>query len=196
MRDDPSLTNSPPQTWILAGLGECSQEAERVREVKITREINKELLEFSHNPHPDIPRGKSLPPNAGITQAMKGRAGGGFGALADTSSGSSFAAAAASTSGLGSPGGTGQFGSTSGGKEGTAASRATGAESYAYIPKDQFSLYSTATRLSELQDQGIELRHQTAGNIGFEQRRYEEFVNRKAAGTLGQWELSKKTMKI
>ena len=50
---------------------ELAEEASRVREQRLQEEIDKERRAFANNPHPEIPRGSRLPPNAGTKRAME-----------------------------------------------------------------------------------------------------------------------------
>ncbi|GAX73087.1 hypothetical protein CEUSTIGMA_g540.t1 [Chlamydomonas eustigma] len=172
---------------------ELVKEAARVRDIKVIREREEELKLFSYNPHPDIPRGKSLPPNAGTMQAMAEYYGSNSqtsstmaGKLADAEGGSSHHRK------------TGDYHS----KGGSSHHRKTGdyhnnsdSES-PYHPRDVFVMYSSHAAPNELISAGMALTKPPPGGIGFERRKYERFVTQKAAGTLGQWELSKETMQL
>ncbi|KAJ9533417.1 hypothetical protein QJQ45_026499, partial [Haematococcus lacustris] len=46
------------------------KEAANIRETQRVKRLEDETALFSHNPHPDIPRGRSLPPNSGTRRAQ------------------------------------------------------------------------------------------------------------------------------
>jgi hypothetical protein len=168
----------PERSLLERELVEC---ASTCRNTKILREQNRELEQFSHNPHPDIPRGKSLPPNAGTMRTSRGDA-------TATATVSGFAAACSGTGTTGFA----QTGARSGG-----APAASAPDDKAYMARgDTFTMYTTAVRSTGLLSSGCSLTRPVAGAIGLEQRKYEAFVTRKSQGTLGQWELGTETMTL
>lgn len=129
---------------------------------------------FSHNPHPDIPRGQSLPPNAGMRQAMEK-----YSSVSELSSPSKPQAGGGTQSWLGDV---------------TSASQSEGDSPY--MPRDVFVTYTCKPGRTDLEATGTRLAKRTTSGIGFEQKKYEAFVARKAAGTLGKWELERKTVQL
>lgn len=166
-----------------------AQEAAQARDTKLVRESNKELLQFCHNPYPDIPRGHSLPPNAGVRKAMQtwreaSEEGGASTSGAATDFGERRRGLRGTRSVDRSPGGSGR---ESGREEGSDS---------AYMAKDTFVLYSNRTRQTEMLSASKSLSGLPSGGIDFESKKYENFLTRKLAGTLGQWESDRKIMRV
>ncbi|KAG1677024.1 hypothetical protein FOA52_001193 [Chlamydomonas sp. UWO 241] len=157
---------------LVAAAGTC-------RDAKILREQNRELQQFSHNPHPDIPRGNSLPPNAGTMRTSRG--GRDATSTASATGGATTSAFATAGSGTGK----------------TAAAVAPAPHVAPYVARgDTFSMYTASVRSTGLLSSGCSLTRPAAGGIGLEQRKYEAFVARKAEGTLGQWKLGVETVAL
>ena len=166
-----------------------AQEAAQARDTKLVRESNKELLQFCHNPYPDIPRGHSLPPNAGVRKAMQtwreaSEEGGASTSGAAIDFGERRRGLRGTRSVDRSPGGSGR---ESGREEGSDS---------AYMAKDTFVLYSNRTRQTEMLSASTSLSGLPSGGIDFESKKYENFLTRKLAGTLGQWESDRKIMRV
>ena len=143
------------------------QEAERVREVKIARGQDKERAQYSFNPHPDIPKGTSLPPNAGTKKAMEQTI---YLTGPGDAAGTSSAASSAKTK--------------------------DGERGGPYMPRDVFTQYCSQPGSTGLMASGSTLTALPPGSIGFEQEAYADFVALKASGTLGAWELKKRTVRL
>jgi hypothetical protein len=140
--------------------------------VKIVRKDTKEKAQYSYNPHPDIPRGKCLPPNAGMKKAI------------ETSK------ASIESSEL-----TDAIRSSS--KASSSAHKQLAVSQDPYMPRDIFSLYTCRPGQTDLTSFGQTLtKTPPPGSIGFEQSKYADFVALKASGTLGAWELTKSTVTL
>mmetsp|Transcript_18694 Transcript_18694/g.40191 ORF Transcript_18694/g.40191 Transcript_18694/m.40191 type:complete len:364 (+) Transcript_18694:241-1332(+) len=165
---------------------ELVKEAARVRDVKIVRAADAELAQFAHNPYPDIPRGRSLPPNAGTSRAMAMWQTQQLGSTAGSSGGLEHTWPAGAS-------GTGEMPwSTSKPRSADAASDSP------YRPKDVLVLYQTDVRRDlDLLQSGTTLSNRPpSGSIRFERSKYEQFVARKTAGTQGNWEVRRNTVHI
>jgi hypothetical protein len=146
------------------------QEASQIRDARLTRQQNKELLQFTYNPHPDIPRGRSLPPNAGTKRAMESW-------KAQSESACSSISASETMEGISNLNKSGNI------SEGP------------YQARDVFVLHSSGTRGSGLITTSSMLIG-SPGGIGFESEKYEEFIKRKTASALGSWEYKKKVLPL
>lgn len=180
---------------------ELAREAARVRELKLAREQEKEAALFQNNPHPEIPRGGKLPPNAGTTRANQ------------------FWAAkmqredrlAARSTSIGTSGPVVQMISgkmvqkvsppppplahTSTQKASVAASTGGTSKTKSGGYGDVFVLAATRPPKTDLVKAGTTLHHMPHGPISFEKKRYENFVQSKAAGE-GGWELTREEFKL
>ena len=167
--------------------------------MKIIREQTKELDQYSFNPHPDIPRRKSLPPNAGTKKAMQLMQ---SHSLQHDSSAFGGAEPESTSSLLTDSWGPGPLeaptkASATGKQKQTASSSGRGTGSRAYMPRDVFSQYSCQPGASDLASFGLTLTQSPPpGSIGFEQEKYADYVSLKASGTLGAWRLKKTTVKL
>eukprot|EP00955_Chlamydomonas_euryale_P109588 365942-Chlamydomonas_euryale.AAC.49 len=150
---------------------ELVKEAATCRQTRVLREQNRELEQFSHNPHPDIPKGKTLPPNAGTMRNTAREAADGNAAMGRTDAGPT---------------------ATLRERPGDLSS-----SSYGYMHRgDMFVLSSTSVRPTELLSSGCSLTKPIPGSIHLEQRKYEAFVQRKAQGGLGQWNVGQTTLRL
>ena len=143
------------------------------------------MAQYSFNPYPDIPRGKSLPPNAAMKKAMMGTGK----TLEDSKSSSPFHGLTSTSATLGG------MGKSDGlaGRQGEEVRKGQDP----YMPRDIFSRFSCQPGQTELTSHGMTLtKALPAGSIGFEQEKYADFVALKASGTLGAWQLKNNTFKL
>lgn len=180
---------------------ELAREAARVRELKLAREEEKEAALFQNNPHPEIPRGGKLPPNAGTTRANQQWA-------AKTQREDRLAASLLPTSSNSGNSGSGPLvflGSSprASSQVPLASTSASSAPSSGVSTKgkptggygDVFVLTTTRPPKTDLIKAGTTLHHMPHGPISFERKRYENFVQSKAAGE-GGWDLSREEFKL
>eukprot|EP00798_Chlamydomonas_sp_ICE-L_P027714 gene27714-7358_t len=169
---------NPPQSRIER---ELVQEAAWVSDKRTIERGEAELAMFSYNPHPDIPRNGSLPPNAGTKRAMETWHTQTLDASRDMSLSmgpSPFADTGISNRTLGS------------------ASQPSSSNS-SYVAKDHLVLYScTPSQNQELLFAGTKTTQPGPGSVYFDAKGYKRFVDLKSTGTLGVWDMRKNEVRI
>ncbi|PNH03645.1 Leucine-rich repeat-containing protein 72 [Tetrabaena socialis] len=213
---DPAWDDKVPERSALEG--DMAKEATTIRDNVRHEAYMRERGMFLHDPHPEAPRGGSLPPNAGTVRAMQvwrqQHQGPGQGPEAGPTASqpaaqqtASAASPGAGTSGRGSPAGGSGRRSPAGGEGGkgrtgslgrsTDRTAATSDLADAYVPRDTLVLYTLRAGQDPLSGDAAShtLTRPPQGTIKFDQGAYEQHLQMKAAG-VGSWQVNKAVVQL
>uniref|UniRef100_A0A7S0WNL5 Uncharacterized protein n=1 Tax=Chlamydomonas leiostraca TaxID=1034604 RepID=A0A7S0WNL5_9CHLO len=203
---DPAWDDKVPVKSVLEQ--ELAKEAAAVRDARSAAAYEAETALFRHNPHPEIPRGRTLPPNAGVRKALEAWATASYPGPGQGQDGGR-------RSGLKPPGSARASQFTSFATTNMSAASASAffvtqqahmaaerlgvvrdaVQPSPYVAKDTLTLYNCKPGRSELQEAGTRMFAIPIGGIKFDEDRYHAFVTTRTMGR-EKWELSKTQLRI